>query len=78
MTEAEIRSLVENAALEVFELEPDEIDGDPSFADLDVDSLRKLEFIASIEQQLGIRVSATDGSRMDSLSDMVRVVQHQL
>jgi acyl carrier protein len=79
LTEGEIRAVVTETAMEVFELEPDEVEGNPSFQrDLDVDSLQKLEFIATLEQHFGIRYTSSEGSSMDSLDDAVRFTQARL
>lgn len=79
MTEDEIRAAVTETALEVFELEPDEVEGDTSLeGELHVDSLQKLEFITALEKRFGVRYNASEGSHLDTVDSAVRITQERL
>jgi acyl carrier protein len=79
LTEDEIRTVVRETAIDIFELEPEEIRSNSSFdGDFDVDSLEKLEFIATLEEQFGIHYTASEGRRMNSLDDALTFTQEHM
>ena len=79
MTDDAIRAAIAETAMEIFELERDEVAQDASFeSDLGVDSLQKLEFITQLERRFGMRYTAAEGSRMDSLSDAFNLTEQHL
>lgn len=63
--------LRETVAMSVM-LEPDEIGLDTSFAELEVDSLSRLEIIALVEQHLGRIVPADRIPELDTINEVVR------
>lgn len=78
MTDEDIRNVVVTTALEVFELETDELTDRASFRELHIDSLTKLEFIGALEERFDIRYTSSQGSEIDSVEDAVRFTQTQL
>lgn len=71
----EIRRLVG----ETLEIDPDELTETSSFQDdHDADSLRTIEIVAVLEEELGVKIPQSELSRMVDLSGVYAVVSEAL
>lgn len=67
----EIRRIV----CDTLEIDPDELTDSSSFRDdHDADSLRAIEIVAALEEELGIKIDQSELSRMVNLSGVYAVV----
>lgn len=71
----EIRRIVS----ETLEIDPDELTETSSFADdHDADSLRTIEIVATLEEELGVKIPQSELSRLVDLSGVYAVVAEAL
>lgn len=78
MTEEEIRRTVREIALEILELEPDELTDKMNFEDAGGDSIQRLELVTALRRELGVEYTLEDEARIESVRTAVRVTQRLL
>lgn len=76
MTDEDIRQIVLERIVEIFELEPDEIEDNASFTEsLGGDSVQKLELIAALEQHFNIYYTGNDAANIDTVNSTVQITK---
>ncbi|KRV49931.1 hypothetical protein AQ490_17870 [Wenjunlia vitaminophila] len=78
MTEDEIRAAVREVALEILELEPEELADEADLEDLGGDSIMRLELVSALQQRLGVRYTVDDEVRINSVKSAVEITQNVL
>lgn len=78
MTEEEIRRTVREIALEILELEPDELTDKMNFEDAGGDSIQRLELVTALRRELGVEYTLEDEARIESVRTAVQVTQRLL
>ncbi|MEU2724678.1 acyl carrier protein [Streptomyces smyrnaeus] len=77
-TEQEIRAVVRETALRIFELEPEELADETDFETAGGDSLLRLELVAALRDRLGVEYSVADETEMTSVKAAVEVTRRAL
>jgi acyl carrier protein len=79
MTDEDIKQIVLEKVIEIFELEPDEIEDNASFSDnLGGDSVQKLELIAALEQHFNIYYTGDDAANIDTVNSTVQITKNYI
>ena len=67
---------IKEIVVEIMEVEPEEIEPDTNFIDeLDADSLKALEVLATLEKKYKIQIPEKDLSKMVNLKSVIEVVE---
>ncbi len=75
MTEQEIRQLLTDALVNLFEIEPERIRPDTDlYEDLEIDSIDAIDLIDYIKRQTGHKLLAEDFHSVRTVDDVVRAV----
>ncbi|GAB2584488.1 hypothetical protein GCM10027168_16560 [Streptomyces capparidis] len=78
MTDDEIRAAVRDIALEILELEPDELSDEADLEELGGDSIMRLELVAALQERLGVRYTVEDEVRINSVRTAVEITRGAL
>ena len=70
-----IRERLKELAVENLDINPDEIDLDSKISDLDIDSIDLVDFIMIIEDEFSIEFSDEELDEIESLSDIVSLIE---
>lgn len=70
-----IRERLKELAVENLDINPDEIDLDGKISDLDIDSIDLVDFIMVIEDEFDIEFSDEELDEIDTLSDIVSLIE---
>lgn len=73
MTETEIRTVVREHALRIFEVEEAELADETAFEDAGGDSLQRLELVSVLQDELGVVFTVDDEVRITSVKAAVEV-----
>lgn len=75
MTETEIRQILTNALVNLFEIEPERITPDTNlYEDLEIDSIDAIDLIDYIKRQTGHKLLAEDFRSVRTVEDVVQAV----
>ena len=75
MTESEIRQILTDALVNLFELEPERIAPDTNlYEDLEIDSIDAIDLIDYIKRQTGRKLLADDFRSVRTVEDVVQAV----
>ncbi|MBA0049525.1 acyl carrier protein [Streptomyces sp. AJS327] len=78
MTEGEIRAVVRESALRIFELEPGELADDTAFEAVGGDSIQRLELVSVLQEQLGVVFTVEEEVEIVSVRAAVEYSQRAL
>lgn len=78
MDEGEIRTVVRENALKIFELEPEQLADDASFESLGGDSIQRLELVSLLQDELGVVFSVEEEVEIVSVRAAVEYAQRAL
>lgn len=70
-----IRERLKELAVENLDINPDEIDLDSKISDLDIDSIDLVDFIMVIEDEFDIEFSDEELDEIETLSDIVSLIE---
>ncbi|WP_297790227.1 acyl carrier protein [uncultured Anaerococcus sp.] len=70
-----IRERLKELAVENLDINPDEIDLDGKISDLDIDSIDLVDFIMVIEDEFDIEFSDEELDEIETLSDIVSLIE---
>lgn len=77
MTEQEIRQLLTDALVNLFEIEPERIQLDTHlYEDLEIDSIDAIDLIDHIKRETGRKLKAEDFGNVRTVEDVVQAVLH--
>ena len=75
MTESEIRQILTDALVNLFEIEPERIAPDTNlYEDLEIDSIDAIDLIDYIKRQTGRKLLADDFRSVRTVEDVVQAV----
>ena len=75
MTEQEIRQVLTDAFVNLFEIEPERISGDTNlYQDLEIDSIDAIDLIDYIKRETGRKLKAEDFRNVRTVDDIVQAV----
>ncbi|MGF6147909.1 Acyl carrier protein [Kingella potus] len=75
LSEAEIRSLLADTLVSLFEIEPERIRPDTNlYEDLEIDSIDAIDLIDSIKRETGRKLNAEDFRNVRTVDDVVKAV----
>ena len=75
MTESEIRQILTDALVNLFEIEPERIAPDTNlYEDLEIDSIDAIDLIDYIKRQTGRKLLADDFRSVRTVEDIVQAV----
>ena len=75
MTESEIRQILTDALVNLFEIEPERIAPDTNlYEDLEIDSIDAIDLIDYIKRQTGSKLLADDFRSVRTVEDVVQAV----
>ena len=75
MTESEIRQILTDALVNLFEIEPERIAPDTNlYQDLEIDSIDAIDLIDYIKRQTGRKLLADDFRSVRTVEDVVQAV----
>ena len=75
MTEQEIRQLLTDALVNLFEIEPERIQPDTHlYEDLEIDSIDAIDLIDHIKRETGRKLKAEDFHNVRTVEDVVQAV----
>ncbi|HRL33699.1 MAG TPA: acyl carrier protein [Neisseria sp.] len=75
MTESEIRQILTDALVNLFEIEPERIAPDTNlYEDLEIDSIDAIDLIDHIKRQTGHKLLADDFRSVRTVEDVVQAV----
>ncbi len=75
MTEQEIRQVLTDALVNLFEIEPERISGDTNlYQDLEIDSIDAIDLIDYIKRETGRKLKAEDFRNVRTVDDIVQAV----
>ena len=75
MTESEIRQILTDALVNLFEIEPERIAPDTNlYEDLEIDSIDAIDLIDYIQRQTGRKLLADDFRSVRTVEDVVQAV----
>ncbi|WP_416192505.1 acyl carrier protein [Neisseria sp. CCUG12390] len=75
MTEQEVRDLLTNALVTLFEIEPDRIKPETNlYEDLEIDSIDAIDLIDHIKRETGRKLQAEDFRNVRTVDDIVQAV----
>ena len=75
MTESEIRQILSDALVNLFEIEPERIAPDTNlYEDLEIDSIDAIDLIDYIKRQTGRKLLADDFRSVRTVEDVVQAV----
>lgn len=75
MTESEIRQILTDALVNLFEIEPERIAPDTNlYEDLEIDSIDAIDLIDYIKRQTGHKLLAEDFRSVRTVEDVVQAV----
>ena len=75
MTESEIRQILTDALVNLFEIEPERIAPDTNlYEDLEIDSIDAIDLIDYIKRQTGRKLLADDFRSVRTMEDVVQAV----
>ena len=75
MTESEIRKILTDALVNLFEIEPERIAPDTNlYEDLEIDSIDAIDLIDYIKRQTGRKLLADDFRSVRTVEDVVQAV----
>ena len=70
-----IRERLKELAIENLDLDPSEIDFDSKISDLDIDSIDLVDFIMLIEDEYSVEFSDEELDEIETLADIVSVIE---
>ena len=70
-----IRERLKELAVENLDLDPSEIDFDSKISDLDIDSIDLVDFIMVIEDEYSVEFSDEELDEIETLADIVSVIE---
>ncbi|MDO4434124.1 MAG: acyl carrier protein [Alysiella sp.] len=75
MTEQEIRDILSNALIDLFEIEPERIKPETHlYEDLEIDSIDAIDLIDHIKRETGRKLRAEDFRNVRTVEDVVQAV----
>lgn len=75
MTEQEVRDLLTNALVTLFEIEPERIQPETNlYEDLEIDSIDAIDLIDHIKRETGRKLQAEDFRNVRTVDDIVQAV----
>lgn len=75
LTEAEIRTLLADTLVNLFEIEPERIQPDTNlYEDLEIDSIDAIDLIDRIKRETGRKLNAEDFRSVRTVDDVVKAV----
>lgn len=75
MTEQEIRRILSDALVNLFEIEPDRIKPETNlYEDLEIDSIDAIDLIDHIKRETGRKLKAEDFRNVRTVEDVVQAV----
>ena len=75
MTEQEIRQILTDALVNLFEIEPDRITPETNlYQDLEIDSIDAIDLIDHIKRETGRKLKADDFRNVRTVEDVVQAV----
>ena len=75
LTEAEIRTLLTDTLVNLFEIEPERIQPDTNlYEDLEIDSIDAIDLIDRIKRETGRKLNAEDFRSVRTVDDVVKAV----
>lgn len=75
MTEQEIRRILSDALVNLFEIEPDRIKPETNlYEDLEIDSIDAIDLIDHIKRETGRKLKAEDFRNVRTVDDVVQAV----
>ena len=75
LTEAEIRTLLADTLVNLFEIEPERIQPDTNlYEDLEIDSIDAIDLIDCIKRETGRKLQAEDFRNVRTVDDVVQAV----
>lgn len=75
MTEQEIRQVLTDALVNLFEIEPERISGDTNlYQDLEIDNIDAIDLIDYIKRETGRKLKAEDFRNVRTVDDIVQAV----
>ncbi|AXK34865.1 acyl carrier protein [Streptomyces armeniacus] len=77
-SESEIREIVREHALRIFELKPEALGDETDFREAGGDSLQHLELVAALRDRLGVEYTVSDETEMHSVSATVKITLRAL
>ena len=75
MTEQEVRTLLTDALVNLFEIEPERIKPETNlYEDLEIDSIDAIDLIDHIKRETGLKLQAEDFRNVRTVEDVVQAV----
>ena len=75
LTEAEIRTLLADTLVNLFEIDPERIQPDTNlYEDLEIDSIDAIDLIDRIKRETGRKLNAEDFRSVRTVDDVVKAV----
>ena len=75
MTEQEVRTLLTDALVHLFEIEPERINPETNlYEDLEIDSIDAIDLIDHIKRETGRKLQAEDFRNVRTVEDVVQAV----
>ena len=75
MTEQEVRTLLTDALVNLFEIEPERIKPETNlYEDLEIDSIDAIDLLDQIKRQTGYKLQADDFRNVRTVDDVVQAV----
>ena len=75
MTEQEVRTLLTDALVNLFEIEPERIKPETNlYEDLEIDSIDAIDLLDQIKRQTGYKLQAEDFRNVRTIDDIIAAV----